>query len=252
MIEHLVFQLHGTMASWGAPAVGEYRPSFDHPTKSAVLGLVGASLGLRREQSQLQRELAESYGFAVRVDRPGVMLEDFHTAQVPGKKADSPWWTRKEELSEPDEAINTIVSRREYRYDALYHIALWPRRDDPPFDPEEIAEALAAPTFHVYLGRKACVPSLPFDPQVVEAETLADAFAEVVPAAITGPLFEGSDRQASADIYWEEHPQSGLEPDQSVSRRDDPVHSERRVFHERSENHARITVEPPREAHDVH
>ena len=50
MREYLMFRLYGPMASWGDIAVGEYRPSFAHPSKSAVMGMLAAAVGLRREE----------------------------------------------------------------------------------------------------------------------------------------------------------------------------------------------------------
>ena len=43
-MEALIFQLYGPLASWGAPAVGETRPSSDHPGRAALLGLLASAL----------------------------------------------------------------------------------------------------------------------------------------------------------------------------------------------------------------
>ena len=43
------------MVSWGDTSVGEIRPSGSHPTRSAVLGILAASLGIPREQEEQQR-----------------------------------------------------------------------------------------------------------------------------------------------------------------------------------------------------
>lgn len=48
-MDFLVFQLQGPMAAWGDTAVGEFRPSLDAPGLSSLVGLLGAALGLRRE-----------------------------------------------------------------------------------------------------------------------------------------------------------------------------------------------------------
>ena len=58
MHEYLLFRLYGSMASWGDIAVGEFRPTFDHPSKSAVMGLIAAAMGIRRDEEERQRELA--------------------------------------------------------------------------------------------------------------------------------------------------------------------------------------------------
>ena len=61
MQEFLIFRLYGSMASWGDIAVGEFRPTFDHPSKSAVIGLIAAAMGIRRDEEERQRELAAGY-----------------------------------------------------------------------------------------------------------------------------------------------------------------------------------------------
>jgi CRISPR system Cascade subunit CasD len=38
MRDYLLFRLYGPLAAWGDIAVGEYRPSFAHPSKSAIIG----------------------------------------------------------------------------------------------------------------------------------------------------------------------------------------------------------------------
>ena len=45
----LALRLEGPMQSWGGPTAGDDRPSLEFPTKSGVLGVVGSSLGVARE-----------------------------------------------------------------------------------------------------------------------------------------------------------------------------------------------------------
>ena len=82
MKEYLVFRLYGPIVSWGDIAVGEERPTFMHPTKSSILGLLAAALGIRRNEESRHHQLAESYGYAVLVEAEGILLRDYHTTQV--------------------------------------------------------------------------------------------------------------------------------------------------------------------------
>ncbi len=82
MPEYLVFRLYGPMASWGGIAVGEYRPGEKSPTKSAILGLIGAALGIRRDDAVAQARLRDSYRMATIAHAPGTLLRDYHTTQV--------------------------------------------------------------------------------------------------------------------------------------------------------------------------
>ena len=45
MPRYVVFRLAAPLASFGEVAVGERRPTADRPTRSAVIGLLGAALG---------------------------------------------------------------------------------------------------------------------------------------------------------------------------------------------------------------
>ena len=55
-METLVFQLHAPLSSWGEAAVGEYRPSAEYPSQSAIHGLLGAALGVDRADDELEDE----------------------------------------------------------------------------------------------------------------------------------------------------------------------------------------------------
>ena len=61
MKDFLVFQLYGVLAAWGDIAVGEYRPSLGHPTKSAVTGLLGAALGVDRSDESQHQQLTQPH-----------------------------------------------------------------------------------------------------------------------------------------------------------------------------------------------
>ncbi|HXF55399.1 MAG TPA: type I-E CRISPR-associated protein Cas5/CasD, partial [Hyphomicrobiaceae bacterium] len=173
MPEFLIFRLYGPLAAWGDIAVGERRGSYSRPSKSAVLGLVAAALGIDRNDDDAHRALDGGYGFAVRVDAPGVPIRDFHTAQVPSQRRGKTWPTRHAELAE--EQLNTIVSARDYYADALYTVALWPR-EAAAYSLEALKAALDWPHYHLYLGRRSCPPALPLGAEIVSAPGLVAAF----------------------------------------------------------------------------
>lgn len=255
--DYLVFRLYGPMCSWGDIAVGEVRPSTVHPSKSAILGLITAALGIKRpntarddtERSALEEEhsaLAQGYGFAVRVDAPGVPLVDYHTAQVPSSgtgRNRRQFATRRDELlAVPRAELNTILSRRDYRVDALYTIALW-ARPGAPHSLAQLAARLHEPVFTLYLGRKSCPLALPLAPQVVPADKILAAMdnaALPLPDDFARRLVPPNTRPA---LYWDEDGEAGL-PVQHTFRRRDAVYSRRRwQFQPRSEHHAALPVQ---------
>ncbi|MFE3790363.1 type I-E CRISPR-associated protein Cas5/CasD [Streptomyces goshikiensis] len=72
----LLIRLAGPLQSWGITGRFARRDTHSRPTKSGVIGLCAAALGLPREEPL--GELAEMR-FGVRADRPGTSLRDYHT-----------------------------------------------------------------------------------------------------------------------------------------------------------------------------
>lgn len=79
--EFLLLTLYAPLSSWGGIAVGEERNSWDRPSRSAVLGLVAAALGVARDDQASHDALDWGYGVAVRLDVAGSSVVDYHTAQ---------------------------------------------------------------------------------------------------------------------------------------------------------------------------
>ncbi|GAB4349434.1 MAG: type I-E CRISPR-associated protein Cas5/CasD [Gammaproteobacteria bacterium] len=175
MVDLLMFQLYGPLAAWGEPAVGEYRPTATHPGKSQIVGLLGAALGLCRDQEVELAALADSFGLAVRTEAEGELARDYHTSQVPPNRRGQRLRTRREELRAGN--LYTILSQRDYRVDAAWTCALWVT-DAAQHPLAHLAEALRRPRFVLYLGRKSCPPALPLNPRIVQAATLKQAFAD--------------------------------------------------------------------------
>jgi CRISPR system Cascade subunit CasD len=260
--DYLIFRLYGPMCSWGYIAVGEVRPSTVHPSKSAILGLIAAAMGIKRPDTvsdgqdrlaleEAHRALAQGFGFAVRVDAPGRPLVDYHTAQVPSSgtgRNRRQFATRRDELlAVPRADLNTILSRRDYRVDALYTVALW-ARPAAPHALTELAVRLQEPVFALYLGRKSCPPALPLAAQVVTADSILDAMAN---AAL--PLPDDFARRLVTPngvpaLYWDADGESGLPVEHTFTRRDTVQSRRRWQFQSRSEHHAAL---PAQEATDV-
>jgi CRISPR system Cascade subunit CasD len=251
MADFLLFQLYGPMAAWGDIAVGEYRPSFAHPSKSAIVGLLAAALGIRRDEEEHQKKLANACYFAVRVDAMGTLLRDYHTAQVPSEKKGVTRYTRYSELTVED--LNTILSSRDYRCDAAYSVAI-SLRDDcedslriladrlnvQKFSLSVLAEKLSQPEFVLYLGRKSCPLALPLQPEVITATN----FKEVLESySFSSDDLAGIVQSTQIGVYWEDGIESGYEPEHVITRRDAPLSRKRWQFAERRENYTVIRKE---------
>jgi CRISPR system Cascade subunit CasD len=225
------------MASWGDIAVGEYRPSFSHPTKSAIIGLIEAALGIDRSDEQAHQEMTKSYGFAVRVDAPGALLRDYHTIQVPQSTKNAFYVTRKEELEA--EKQGTTLSYRDYYCDTLSISCVWAKGESQPYPLESIKAALESPRFPLYLGRKSCPPSLPLAPRVMEATTLMDALNQYLALQPNSEadLLQGLSKGQFIGLYWEELSEGdvGRKADRTVRRRDVPMNRGAWQFSDRKE-----------------
>jgi CRISPR system Cascade subunit CasD len=236
MAEYLIFQLYGPMTAWGDIAVGEYRPSFAHPSKSAIIGLFAAALGIRRDEEERQKALADACIFAVRVDAMGTLLRDYHTAQVPPRKKGVTRHTRYTELVSED--LNTILSSRDYRCDAVYTVGVG-LRDGSQFTLQNLAQKLRKPEFTLYLGRKSCPLALPLNPKIVETATFKEALNKISLSPHLLPLVT---QTTHVGVYWDDGITSGYEKDHVhvIIRRDVPLSRKRWQFSERREHYASV------------
>ncbi len=246
-MRYLVFRLYAPLASWGEVAVGEVRPSANYPSQSALLGLLGAALGLERGDEDAHTALREGYGFVVGVVAPGRLLRDYHPAQVPGRASlkRRPHRTRRDELSLPKDELNTILSTRDYRQDAISVVAAW-AKSDAPYPLAALRIALAQPRFTLYLGRKACPPALPLCPTIVEAADAGAAFAqaEFPPEADLTHDKDGHPLPLQQLVWGDDATIASVLPTLSVPRKDHLLSRQRWQFGDRMEHVAVLGEEP--------
>jgi CRISPR system Cascade subunit CasD len=256
---YLVFSLYGPLASWGEIAVGESRHSADHPSRSALLGLLGAALGIKREDEAGQRQLFASFRFGVKLVAAGTPLRDYHTVQVPPQKAKVAYRSRPQELADRSR-LGTLLSSREYRCDSIAIVAV-EAQPGAAWTLQQVANALREPKFTLYLGRKSCAPALPLAPVVAIAPTLRKALDGpqlslsflLAPGARRSlmPLDQlllqkpqalwpsGADKsllgRAPARYFWEDEMTFGQESSMQQVRNDDPLSRRRWQFAARRE-----------------
>src|SRR3546814_11437229 len=76
----LLLRLAGPMQSWGTTSRFDQRDTGKEPSKSGVVGLLAAALGIERE-NWADLEPLTRLTMGVRHDRPGVLKRDYQTAQ---------------------------------------------------------------------------------------------------------------------------------------------------------------------------
>jgi len=233
VMDYLVFQLQAPLSAWGETAVGEFRPTANYPSESALFGLLAAALGIRREEEEAHAALRDYYGFAIGVLSSGRLLRDYHTAQTPGRVSlkNRPHYSRRDELNFPKKELNTILSTRDYRQDAASLIAVQ-ARSSAPYSLGDMVQALAKPRFTLYLGRKSCPPASPLNPKVIPGEN-AKAVLYSYLQAHTGhgdkavPVFER--------IVWGRGIESGVACDLEIVRKDRVLSRKHWQFGDRTE-----------------
>jgi CRISPR system Cascade subunit CasD len=145
----LLMRLAGPMQSWGTRSRFSNRDTGLEPSRSGVIGLLCAALGRPREDAL---DDFVPLKMAVRVDREGRLMRDYHTAQN----------VRRADTSKSTQ--DTVLSERFYLADADFLVGL---QGDRVFL-ERLDAALRRPVWPLFLGRKAFVPSLPVSEGVFE------------------------------------------------------------------------------------
>lgn len=126
----LTIKLSAPLQSYGMEASFNERTTQLYPSKSAVLGMIGAALGYRRNDDRLKK--LNDLSYAVRVDQSGLTTTDFQNVEYAPSK-------RK-------------VTHRHYLQDALFIVAIGSENEALI---EEINYALHHPIFQIYLGRRS-------------------------------------------------------------------------------------------------
>jgi CRISPR system Cascade subunit CasD len=138
----LLLRLAGAMQSWGTTSRFDQRDTGKEPSKSGVVGLLAAALGIDRE-NWTDLEPLTRLSMGTRHDRPGVPKRDFQTAQ--------------QIISADRSKIHeTAVTTRDYLADAVFLVGL--EGADRSLM-EQLHAALRDPVWPLALGRKSYVPS---------------------------------------------------------------------------------------------
>ena len=147
----LLLRFAAPIQSWGADSKFERRTTRREPTKSGVIGLAAAALGL--ERTAPLDELS-ALRFGVRIDQPGQILRDYHTTLRP--KVGELYATQQDYRKALMEngAPRVYTTERYYLCDAIFVVGL----EGTSTLLEKIEQALAAPVFPLYLGRRSCPP----------------------------------------------------------------------------------------------
>jgi CRISPR system Cascade subunit CasD len=183
------------MQSWGHSSRFERRTTELHPTRSAVIGLIAAALGIDKHAPDEAAQLARFQGLEVttiKLDRKDARgrdlsfqrMEDYHT--VTGIRRASGKVDREA----------TVQTYRHYLLDARFGVLIEGTNELL----SEISTALGNPKWGVWLGRKCCIPSSPL--LVAEPASKQASWERLLKVA----GFSGSEKEEQFDRVLEVGP----------------------------------------------
>lgn len=217
----LFLRLEGPLQAWGDhQSKFVIRRTAEAPTKSGVIGMLCAALGVSRIEAP-EKWLTDlgALHMGVRIDSPGVRWWDYHTV---GAKMEMP-------TAEGKSKSGAMLTRREYLCDASFLVAL---QGDPTLI-STLREAMNAPKWTLYLGRKCCPPSRPLLPQNSTGE-----FTELLSAVKSVPWrrrLQGDKAPETVEclLDWKPTPEQPEAPEDALIWYDVPVTFEPPFHHPR-------------------
>ena len=202
----ILLKFSGPLQSYGTSSHFQTRYTDNYPSKSAVLGLLAACLGYRRDEEEKLRELS-TLKFAVRIDQQGGLLKDYHIAI-----------TDKEIVEIPQ----TYVTNRYYLEDALFIVAL--SGMDELID--TLIKAIKSPYFQPFMGRRSLPVPVDFF-LGVSAEDILDSLRnlpwQAAPWYKKKKRKQGIGEKISLEVYADEEILKDEKISRSKLRRDIPI-----------------------------
>jgi CRISPR system Cascade subunit CasD len=208
----LILRLEGPLQAWGAhESKFVVRRTAQAPTKSGVIGMLCAALGLSRSKaSELWLPRLGALRMGVRVDSPGVRWWDYHTVGA--------GMEMRIAAGQGKSKPGAMLTRREYLCDASFLVAL----QGEPGLIDELDAAVRKPKYTLYLGRKACPPSRPL------LEHPAGSYPDLDSALTSIPWRPRFKREAAPQIVdclldWESTPAQPEAPNDALVWYDVPL-----------------------------
>ncbi len=153
----LLLRLEGPMQSWGYRSRFDYRDTALEPTRSGVIGLICAAMGIAREDEKKILRF-DPIRMGVRVDEPTYWRTCLPRAVYQGPRPERDYHTALDVIKADGKGTDTVVSYRDYLADASFTVGL--QSEDLQLL-QDIADALQSPKWPLFLGRKAFPLAVP-------------------------------------------------------------------------------------------
>ncbi len=161
----LALFLDGPLQSWGFASRFTRRATALFPTKSGIVGLLAAAMGVdkfRPDEEEIIARLAALHCTVITIPRkqrgkslPILRLEAFHT--IGGGYDPHEDWQAMPRSAENKTLKNPVVSYRHFLLDSRFGVLLEGEKSLL----EKASAALRDPKWGVWLGRKCCTPATP-------------------------------------------------------------------------------------------
>lgn len=213
---YLALLLDAPLQSWGFQSRFQRRTTGLHPTKSGVIGMICAAMGLAKgsyAEKEWLPKLVELTMTSIAIARDYPRLEDFHTTGGGYDKKTQPQFVPRKASGGPCD--NPTVSRRQYLADAKFGVILTGDRTLL----EQVAAKLQDPVWGVWFGRKSCIPAAPIHRGLfgTEAEAQRALIGDASIEQLTR-VQEVADFSAGTDSYNDQPVSFGREDSSSEGR----------------------------------
>lgn len=240
------------LQSWGDSSRFNHRGTAAFPSKSGVIGLISAALGIDKHASDEADRIAPLSALRFHVARlpritswgqarPSLKLRDYHTIGAAYDRNDG-WEAgmilrnaegKLKSVAGNPEQSHTEITERDYLLDSRFAVIL----EGEVSLLQAIEEALKNPVWGVWLGRKSCPPALPVRP--FPAPSRDEAFALLIAALRRHEGRNNDTPQTAEDAQWHnfDRIEEVVVGDHDQLLHDQPTTFGNREFHSRPIRH---------------
>ena len=198
-MQHIILNLESPLMAFGGETIDNLGVIRRFPASSMLTGIFANALGWRRTERERHQRLQDRLVFAARIDREpagGLRMTDFQTAQL--GRSDRGWTTRGVPEGRAGGANTYDAPHLRYRdYFADMHVTVALRLEPADEQPtlEKLADSLDEPARPLFIGRKPCLPSVPLNGGLCDADSALGALVDT-------PLHDDATDETDVHLLW--------------------------------------------------
>ena len=148
-MDYLKLTLSGPLmyfAKTNVTTFGDWSFTEEHPTRRAIIGMIGCAMGIPRGDDRLSA-LSGALTIKYETIKAGIVMTEFQTAHG--------WQKGFQRFKGPNDTQNGILKYIEYLMDARFDVYI----GGADTTLKEIHMALSDPKYAPYFGKRICVPN---------------------------------------------------------------------------------------------